>query len=165
MADTLSTVPLFERLPLDVRAALEAVMVDLTVKAGTVLFREGDRAGGSEGLYVIREGSLTVSVRRPAGGFSVVRTLEPGEVVGILGLVNTDHARRATVVAGSDATLSHLSRQAFLALTHGEAHMACSVYEVLAKQLVHDLREVDVALRAAITKESDSLPVGTLVKH
>ena len=163
MAESLAKVPLFARLPTATRAALEAAMVDLELAPGRVLFHQGDRAGGTEGLYVLRRGSLTVSVGRPAGGFAVLRSMQPGEVVGIIGLVAPDSVRQATVVVGSPSTVSHLSRSAYLALVHGDPAAACAFRLVLARQLVHDLRRVDEALRNAVTTEDDSVRLNTLV--
>jgi CRP-like cAMP-binding protein len=163
MAESLAQVPLFARLPAATRAALEAAMVDVELAPGRVLFHQGDRAGGTEGLYVLREGSLTVSVARPAGGFAVLRSMEPGEVVGIIGLVAPESVRQATVVAGAECLVSHLSRAAYLALVHGDPEAACAFRLVLARQLVHDLRRVDDALRNAVTTEDDSVPLHTLV--
>ena len=159
MAENIDNVTIFAKMPAPMRAALAAAMVDLSLPAGRVLFREDDLAGGNEGLYVLREGSLTVSVKRPLGGFSVLRTIEAGEVVGVLGLVNPDAHRTATVVAGSDCRVSHLSRPAVLALTHGDPRMACAFQLVLAEQLVYDLRRVDEALRAAVTRADSGEPV------
>ena len=163
MAESLADVPLFARLPAPLRAALEAALVDLPLEPGRVLFHQGDRAGGTEGLYVLREGLLTVSVKRPAGGFAVLRTVEPGEVVGIIGLIAPESTRQATVVAGAPCTVSHLSRSAFLTLVNGDPASALSFRMVLARQLVHDLRRVDEALRNAVTLEEDSVPLGTLI--
>lgn len=147
MADSVS---LLDRLAPAQREALDRVLVDMKLAPGRVLFREGQRAGGSEGLYLLREGSLTVSVERPSGGFSVLRSLEPGEVVGLIGLLTADHTRRATVVAGSPAVVSHLSRQAFLTLVAEGSALSCAFLEAAACQLVHDLRRVDLALRGAM---------------
>lgn len=161
MADSLDGIPLFADMTESQRATLVRAMVDVQLTPGHVLFQEGKVAGGSVGLYVLREGSLTVSVKRPSGGFAVIRSLSPGEVVGVIGLINPDHVRRGTVVAGSAARVSHLSRQAFLALVAEGSTLSCAFQLAIARQLVHDLRRVDEALRDALHKEA-GVPLGNV---
>lgn len=148
-----SAVSLLHHLSPPQQEALSRVMIDLDIQPGHVLFREGQRAGGSEGLYLLREGQLTVSVERPSGGFAVLRTLQPGEVVGLIGLLAPDHTRRATVVAPNTARVSHLTRQAFLTLVSEGTALSCAFQHAVAAQLVHDLRRVDHALRRAMDAE------------
>lgn len=164
MAESLADVPLFSGFPIHFRAVLETTMVERTLKPGRVLFNQGDRAGGTEGLYVLRAGSLTVSVKRPTGGFAVLRTMEPGEVVGIIGLIDPESTRQATVVAGAACRVAHLDRAAFLTLIHSDPTLACAFRLVLARQLVHDLRQVDAALRAAVTREDESVDLKQVVR-
>ena len=66
------------------------------------------------------------------------------------------------MVAGSAVRVSHLTRPAFLALVHSDPRTACAFYEVLAHQLVHDLRMVDHALQRAVNREDPSRPITTL---
>lgn len=162
MAESLDGVRLFSSLDPGQREALASAMVDMDLPAGKVLFRQGDKAGGTVGLYVLREGSLTVSVARPKGGFATIREVVPGEVVGVIGLVNPDATRTGTVVAGAPSRVSHLSRTAFLALYHSSAPLACAFQLALARQLVQDLRIVDRALRDAITRKTDGVPLGAI---
>ncbi len=49
------------------------------VPAGTVLFREGDRA---DRFYVVRKGRVAIEVHAPSRGSFVVETLGAGDVVG-----------------------------------------------------------------------------------
>lgn len=162
MAESLDAIPLFSSLDAGQREALSRAMVDLDLPAGEVLFRQGEKAGGTVGLYVLRRGSLTVSVARPRGGFAPIREVVPGEVVGVIGLVNPGSTRTGTVVAGAASRVSHLSRTAFLSLYHSSAPLACAFQLVLARQLVHDLRVVDGALRDAISRKTDGVPLGAI---
>ncbi len=159
MADPLDGIPLFDDMTPDQRQVLARAMVDVDLTPGHVLFKEGQVAGGSVGLYVLREGSLTVSVRKPSGGFSVIRTLEPGEVVGVIGLVDPQHVRRGTVVAGSAARVAHLSRHAYDTVVGEGTLLSCAFRLALARQLVHDLRRVDEALRGALHARN-AVPLG-----
>lgn len=162
MADPLDDVPLFSGLDAGQRGALARAMVDVDLPPGHVLFRQGDRAGGSVGLYVLRRGALTVRVARPRGGFATIRGVAPGEVVGVIGLVNPEATRTGTVVAEEAARVSHLSRTAFLALYHSSAPLACAFQLALARQLVRDLRVVDRALRDAISQTAEGVRLGDI---
>jgi CRP-like cAMP-binding protein len=162
MAESLDGVSLFSGLDAGQRAVLARAMVDMDLPAGHVMFRQGEKAGGTVGLYVLRSGSLTVSVARPKGGFATIREVVPGEVVGVIGLVNPDSTRTGTVVAGAPSRVSHLSRTAFLALYHSSAPLACAFQLALARQLVQDLRVVDGALRDAISRKTEGVPLGAI---
>jgi CRP-like cAMP-binding protein len=164
MAESIVDVPLFSSFPTHFRAVIETAMVERTLKPGSVLFNQGDRVGGTEGLYVLRAGSVTVSVKRPTGGFAVLRTMEPGEVVGIIGLIDPKSTRQATVVAGAACRVAHLDRAAFLTVIHSDPKLACAFRLVLARQLTHDLRQVDAALRAAVTREDETVELRQIVR-
>jgi CRP-like cAMP-binding protein len=89
--------------------AEELRRVDL--RAGDVLFRQGDEA---DGLYIVAAGSLGVYARLPGGGESALAVLGAGEVVGELALV--DGGTRAATVRALEPTAVHFfSRADFLA--------------------------------------------------
>jgi CRP-like cAMP-binding protein len=162
VADPLHDVKLFSSLSAGHREILDRVMVDEELKHGHVLFREGDKAGGMVGLYVLRSGTLTVQVSRPEGGFATVTTIQAGEVVGLIGLVLPEAKRTGTLVATGAARVSHLSRPAFLSLYHSNAPLACAFQLAIARQLVLDLRRVDLALRAAVLDRVRGVPLGSI---
>ena len=129
---------------------LGRTMVLQELPPGHVFMTQGHGASSDMGLFVLRSGSITVSVRKPKGGFALVRTLAPGEIFGVIGLIDPDRKRTATVVAGSSVEVAHLTRTAFLSLFHAHSQLACTFQLALARQLVDDLRKTDEALRAAM---------------
>lgn len=134
---------------------LGRTLVQQTHPPGHTFFRQGQRAASDTGLYFLKEGSVTISVKKPAGGFALIRNVAEGEVFGLIGLIDPGKARTATVVAGSEVTVAHLTRQAFLTLFHSHHDLSTAFQMVLAQQLVADLNKTDEALRAALRGGQD----------
>jgi MFS family permease len=107
------TLPLFTGVPASrLEAALRRV-VELPVKAGEAVVRQGETA---DRFYIIESGTFRVTQAPPSGGEpAVLRTLAPDEVFGELGLLNRT-PRTATVTAETDGLLLALGRDDFLAL-------------------------------------------------
>ncbi len=149
---TLRDVPLLRGLSDEHLALLDRIMLHQRLDRGHVFVKQGKRAGGDQGLFVVRAGQVKISVAKPTGGYSVERTLSEGEAFGLLGLIHPDKVRRATVRAQTQVEVSHLTRGAFLALFHSHRQLASSFQLVLARQLVVDLRKTDEALRTALAQ-------------
>jgi MFS family permease len=107
------TLPLFTGVPASrLEAALRRV-VELPVKAGEAVVRQGETA---DRFYIIESGTFRVTQSPPSGGEpAVLRTLGPDEVFGELGLLNRT-PRTATVTAETDGLLLALGRDDFLTL-------------------------------------------------
>ena len=107
------TLPLFTGVPASrLEAALRRV-VELPVKAGEAVVRQGETA---DRFYIIESGAFRVTQAPPTGGEpALLRTLGPDEVFGELGLLNRT-PRTATVTAETDGLLLALERDDFLAL-------------------------------------------------
>ncbi len=96
------------------------------VKAGEVIFRQGDAA---EELYVIQRG--TVEIRR---GNRVLDTLPELSIFGETALIDRS-PRSATAVATTDATLVPVGEKQFLFLVSRTPHFALNLMRVLAQRL------------------------------
>ena len=70
--------------------------VDL--KAGDVLFREGDDANA---MYIVKSGSLRI-----LSGSTVYETVRAGGIVGEMAIIDEDLPRSATVIAGPTPSCS-----------------------------------------------------------
>ncbi|HXI81407.1 MAG TPA: MFS transporter [Verrucomicrobiae bacterium] len=107
------TLPLFTGIP---ASRLEAAMrrvVEVPVKAGEPVVRQGETA---DRFYIIESGQFTVTqTAGPGGTPAVLRTLGPDDVFGELGLLNRT-PRTATVTADTDGLLLALDRDDFLDL-------------------------------------------------
>ncbi len=125
---SVAALPLFGRLPEEVRASLDATARERHLEAGALLFGAGDPA---DSVFVVRAGRLEVVV-----GDEVVRELGPGAVVGELALL-TAGTRSASIRARRDSILSEVSRADF------DAAMALdpSAYPALAAVLAEQLRD------------------------
>jgi CRP/FNR family cyclic AMP-dependent transcriptional regulator len=82
------------------------------VDAEVTLFRQG--APGDR-LFVVLDGALRVHVTDPTGAELELRTIEPGDFVGEVALLDGG-PRSATVTSLSPAELFELSRPAFMQL-------------------------------------------------
>jgi CRP-like cAMP-binding protein len=89
----------------------------VTVDAGDVIIRQGDRA---DRFYIVESGSLVVHQRDTQGTEHELRRLGPDSVFGELGLL-TGAPRSATVEALTDGVVLALDGPAFLDLVGGPA--------------------------------------------
>ena len=107
------TLPLFTGVPASrLEAALRRV-VEVPVKAGDAVIRQGETA---DRFFIIESGAFEVTQVPASGGAPVVlRTLGPDDVFGEIGLLNRT-PRTATVTARADGLLLALDRDDFLAL-------------------------------------------------
>lgn len=103
----MSTAPLIApSLPRDVVERLAARGVDRPLRAGTVLFRQGDLA---DGMYIIVSGVIELHFDE----FKPSLRLGPGEVLGEFALITERGRRTATAVAETDGLLRHVDRATF----------------------------------------------------
>jgi len=105
-----------------------------------ILFHAGD---AGDGCYRVDDGLLKVTMLSPSGNERILCFLGPSAVVGELSMID-GLPRSASVMAVRPATLSFLSRAAFMAFakTHPE------LYEYLVMLLAGRLRETDAAIAA-----------------
>lgn len=94
------------------------------LSAADTLFAEGDPP---DALYLVREGRLDVLVPGTSG-LEAVAQIQPGEVVGEMGLL-TGLPRTATVRAAETSELWRLSREAFEDLRKQSPEMASALAE------------------------------------
>lgn len=76
--------PFFVGLDDDTMALLAGCAANIVVPVDAYLFREGDPA---DTFYVIRRGRVAIEVHRPAGGSTVIETIDDDEVLGTSWLV------------------------------------------------------------------------------
>lgn len=96
------------------------------VKAGEVVFREGD-AGGV--MFVLASGRAEVRV-----GQRVVEAIASGNIVGELGLVSPG-PRSATVIAQTDCEFVRIDENRFKFLVQQTPYFALQVMRVMAERL------------------------------
>jgi CRP-like cAMP-binding protein len=96
------------------------------VKAGSVIFREGDEA---HELFVIKSGQVRIQI-----GNRTITELSPDSVFGEMALID-DEPRSATAVAITDVELVAVSEKQFLFLVSQTPYFALKVMRVLAQRL------------------------------
>jgi NTE family protein/lysophospholipid hydrolase len=112
MIEFLASLPLFHSLSESERQRLVSSVEPVELPAGEVLFRQGDPGNA---LYIVRSGTLQVSLTLPSGEQQALDTLGEGEVVGEMAVLHR-RPRAATVHALTGCSLLRLSAQAIEAL-------------------------------------------------
>jgi CRP-like cAMP-binding protein len=97
-----------------------------TVKAGDVIFREGDAA---DEMYVIKTGTVEIRV-----GNRVLEKLRENTIFGEMALIDSSR-RSADAVAVTDATIIPVTEKQFLWMVSQTPFFALRVMRVLAQRL------------------------------
>ena len=96
------------------------------VKAGSVIFQEGDKA---DGLFIIKSGQVGIRL-----GNRTLAELNTNSIFGEMALID-DAPRSATAVAVTDVELVPVSEKQFLFLVSQTPFFALKVMRVLARRL------------------------------
>jgi uncharacterized membrane protein len=146
-AELLSQIPLFQGLADGDREALAARLTEKMVRAGDVVFAQGD-AGSS--MYLVRSGAVQVYLPNldQDGPPVVLKDVRTGEYFGELALFD-DKPRSASVRAVVDTVLFELTREEF-----GE-HLARSPRAALTilSEMAERLRETNALLSQRAAKD------------
>jgi CRP/FNR family transcriptional regulator, cyclic AMP receptor protein len=145
--EMLEGVPFFQTLDADERAAVAALMKEAHFGAGAPVFREKDPGGV---LYVIRRGTVELSVVGEEGEKVVVGVLEPGEFFGEMSLLDGG-GRSTSAVAVQDVEAYSLAREEFLGLLRRRSDVALDVMTALARRM----RKTDDLLRRRVRNPNE----------
>ena len=105
-------------------------MKEQDIKAGEILFREGEP---SDSVYLILDGE--VEVLRAAGDRRIrLGTRRAGQIVGEMGVIR-DQPRSATIRVVSDAKVSRIAKEQFLAAFGGKDKLALRILKMLCERL------------------------------
>ncbi len=96
------------------------------VKAGSVIFQEGDKA---DGLFIIKSGQVGIRL-----GNRTLADLNANSIFGEMALID-DAPRSATAVAITDVELVPVSEKQFLFLVSQTPFFALKVMRALARRL------------------------------
>ncbi len=119
-ADRAASLPLFAGVPEAYLSAAFARAVELPLRAGQTVIRQGDPA---DRFYIILEGVLEVSQQASSDGApTVLRQLGADEVFGEIGLLGSA-PRSATVIARSEGRLLAMDAADFLQLVRTGADL------------------------------------------
>jgi CRP/FNR family transcriptional regulator, cyclic AMP receptor protein len=97
-----------------------------TVKAGSVIFREGDAANE---LFVIKSGQVRIQI-----GNRTITELSADSIFGEMALIDSE-PRSATAIAITDVELVPVTEKQFLFLVGQTPYFALKVMRLLAQRL------------------------------
>ena len=138
---TLKKVPLFADIDDAVLEQVCGSVRPLTLKAGELLFSQGDPG---ETLYLIESGRLKVYAQGPNEQEILLDIVSEGHVIGELALLD-GKPRSASVLALEDSDLLALDREPFMAHLHQSAETAIRLLIHLAEMLRQRVLETETS--------------------
>lgn len=132
--------------PAELDALSRAMSVD-EHESGHVFIREGDAPRISDGAYVLLSGEVRVT--RTADAKALEKLLGPGELFGLIALVDRGE-RTASCIAKGPVKTAFLGRAAFDHLIRSNASLGWKFQLLVAKQLGRDWERLQGILRAAL---------------
>ncbi|MEW6263305.1 MAG: cyclic nucleotide-binding domain-containing protein [Thermodesulfobacteriota bacterium] len=142
LIDLLIHIPIFDNLdPQELRLAVKYMNM-IQVKAGEIIFKEGDR-----GDYVcfVSEGALDVIKTSEAGHSVAISSLSKGRSIGEMSILD-NYPRSATVRARTNSTLITLSRQSFETIVDEHPRIGVKILQGVARLLSLSLRKTSSRL-------------------
>jgi CRP-like cAMP-binding protein len=130
--------PLFRNLDESERVQILIIGQVRSVKAGEVLFREGDPG---DGLFVVMKGSVRIS-KQSATGEEALAVLEPPAFFGEMALIDMA-ARAADAIANEDSELFFIPLQELRSVIDAYHKLALKILYALCEVLAQRLRETN----------------------
>jgi signal transduction histidine kinase len=124
---------LFGRLNPEELALLHGIAREQAFGAGQEIFKEGD---AGDGLYVVKDGVVEISVLVGQGGRQVFSQVEPGDIFGEMAVIE-DKPRSASAVAKQPTVVYFIPRSGMLKLVERSPALA----QGLLREISHRLRE------------------------
>jgi len=143
-ATLLKEVSLFEQLDDEERGILAEVIDLIQIKEGQPLFRAGDPG---DAMYVVKSGSIELSVKDNAGQKIVLHIVEPGELFGELSMLDSK-PRTATAIALHETELLELDRDDLILLFKKQPEAALHMMAAMGEMT----RKADALLRTRVSK-------------
>src|SRR5512138_275045 len=127
----LGRIPFFTNLPAEELDRVMAGLEVVHVKAGEILFREGDTG---EHMYVVVGGELEILKAPDTDDEMILNMIHAGEYIGEMSLI-TGAPRTASVRARGDVILLSMSRSQLMDLLQRHPHLANDMVGVLSQRL------------------------------
>lgn len=150
-SEFLHTVPTFEGFNRQELDLLERTMIVKDFPDGHVFIQEGTSA---DAMYLLVDGEVVVTCRRVEGfGQDELARLHAGELFGLIALI--DHGpRSATCKANGPVRVAFLPSNAFELLFKGKTHIQYRFQQVIARQLVYDIKTAISLLTKKIAEQT-----------
>lgn len=113
-----------------------------TYKSDEVVFREG---AIGDSLYIVKSGSIRVTVTEEGREEKVLAILKPGDHFGEIALVDK-RPRSATVIANEDSELIQIPAEDFNKLLDSDKEIALKFYKSFVRVLCARLRDTNESL-------------------
>ena len=126
--------------------ALEKQSTPINCREDRTLFQQGDEPIG---LFVLKSGSVTLTMKTSAGEELVSTQASGGSLLGLPGLIGNE-PYTLSAIAHTGAELSFLTRDNFAGLMRTDSMMALKVLQVLAAEVR--------SARSAILQQSAAKP-------
>ena len=133
----LSKVELLRSLPPEEMEGVLTCVEPMNVKAGEILFRQGD-AGNA--LFLIDDGMIEISTGTE-NERNVIAAIGPGQSFGEMALLNSDF-RTATATAKEDSHLLKIGKEQFNALMEISPGLRRSVEQLNSKRILQNVRNL-----------------------
>lgn len=130
----LGRIPFFADLPNDELDRLQSELEIVNLRAGEILFREGDRG---EHLYIVVNGELEIVLGPGEDNELILNIIQEGEYIGEMSLLQPDGHRSTGARAHRDVVLLSMSRLQFKNLLARQPQLAKSMISVLSQRLVN----------------------------
>src|SRR5215510_2306073 len=131
-ATLLTRIPFFAHLPAEEIKILLSALDRVHLKAGDILFREGEPA---ENLYVVARGQLEINMASGTDDELVLNVINEGEYIGEMGMIMPGGKRTAGARARGEVMLLRMSRTQFQALLQRHPELANAMVSVLSERL------------------------------
>lgn len=121
--------------------------------------------GGANDLFLIVEGEVEIVHEDGAGhGSDVIKLMHPGELVGLHSLIS-HHAADVCCRTKGSTTLASLPLSAFNLLYQSNSLLTHHFQRIVARQLVHDYREVLGVFKQIMFAPDESRAEQALSEH
>jgi CRP-like cAMP-binding protein len=114
--------------------ALIPFMHRTEVARGDVLFRRGER---SDAMYLVEKGSVEL--------VEIGATVEPGALVGEIGLLAPSQVRTATARAATDAVLHRIDHDEVVRLYYQKPEFAFYLIRLVVRRLLENVQQAEIA--------------------
>jgi len=111
--------------------ALEEKSTPIACGEERVIFKQGDHP---EGLYILDQGELTLTMTSPGGQPVMEFQAHPGSLLGLPGLIG-EGPYTLSAIARDGARLSFVTRDQFTQLMQADPHLSFKILQVLAAEL------------------------------
>src|SRR6266545_3179185 len=127
----LARIPFFTDLPADELDRIMAQLEIVNLKAGEILFREGE---AGEHMYIVVSGDLEILMAPNTDNELILNRVPQGEYIGEMSLI-TGAPRTASVRAHGDVVLLSMSRAQLMDLLQSYPQLASTMVHVLSQRL------------------------------